>query len=301
MQKSIESVLEYLSDKELQQDISARLSLLETQFNPRVGDGTFNIYKLKGESQLGEPYEYTINFISPHRLKVEELVDTDVKIELEDAKKREEQRTIFGKIFKASEESIIADKYVYSLKVVHPLYYLKTTKRYEIYQDMTAMEIIQQIIKQYAGLLDLEFVSSAPPRKTREYTTQYHQSDLAFIQMLAQEEGVSLTFKGDKLNRDYEEEEKFVVRLENINDTYRPFKRALESNYNLSKRFQATHQEENYYDFKAPSLNYKKSSGATPNKQTWGLQFKHSLSPFYYPSFVPFFSIYKASFFELEW
>ena len=185
----------YLSPKELQQNISARLTLLETNLHTRVKDGTFNIYKLKGKSSLGEPYSYTISFISPHRLKVEELVDTDVKIELSDDKDRSENRVILGKVFKASEESIIADKYIYSLKVVHPLYYLKTTKRYEIYQDMSAMEIIQQIIQQYAGLLDLDFKSPAPPRKKREYTTQYHQSDLAFIQMLAQEEGVTLNLQ----------------------------------------------------------------------------------------------------------
>jgi type VI secretion system Vgr family protein len=263
MQKTIENVLEYLSEKELQQDISARLSLLETQTHSRTSDGTFNIYKLSGESQLGEPYEYNINFISPHKLNVEELVDTDVKIELQDAKDKDDHRVIFGKVFKASEESIIADKYVYNLKVVHPLYYLKTTKRYEIYQDMSAMEIISQIVKQYAGLLDLHFISSAPPRKTREYTTQYQQSDLEFIQMLCQEEGVTLNLQGDKLNKDWQEDEKFVVRLENINDTYRPLKRPLESYYNLSKTFQATHQEEDYYDFKAPSHEYAKTSGAT--------------------------------------
>jgi len=234
-----------LKEKDLQA-IKARLSLLETQFNPRVGDGTFNIYKLKGKSQLGEPYEYNITFISPHRLKVEELVDTDVKIELEDELQRNQHRRIFGKVFQAKEESIVADKYLYSLKVVHPLYYLKTTKRYEIYQDMSAMEIIQQIIKYYAGVLDLDFVSLAPPRKKREYTTQYYQSDLEFIQMLCQEEGVTLNLQGDKLNKERETEEKFVVRLENINDTYTPFSVTLNGHFNLSKEFQATHQEENY-------------------------------------------------------
>jgi hypothetical protein len=49
MQKSIESLLEYLSEKELQQDISARLTLLETHVHSRTKDGTFNIYRLKGK------------------------------------------------------------------------------------------------------------------------------------------------------------------------------------------------------------------------------------------------------------
>ena len=259
--------LSNLKEKDLQQ-IKARLSLLETEFNRRVGDGTFNIYKLEGQSQLGEPYEYEISFITPYKLQVESLVDTDVKIELQDELKQDAHREIYGKIFKAKEESIIADKYVYNIKVVHPLYYLKTTKRYEIYQDMSAMEIIQEIVKKYAGLLDLDFISLALPRKKREYTTQYQQSDLEFIQMLCQEEGVTLNLQGDKLNRDREPEEKFVVRLENINDTFTPFGKTLNGHYNLSKTFKATHQEEDYYDFKAPSNEYAKTAGATPLSQT---------------------------------
>jgi len=260
----------YISDlksKNLQQ-IKARLTLLETEVNSRVSDGTFNIYKLKGRSELGQPYEYDIMFISPQRLKIEELVDTAVQIHLEDTLTRNQEREIYGRVFYAKEESLIADKYVYALKVVHPLYYLKTTKRYEIYQDLSAMEIIKQIINHYAGLLDLAFISTAPPRKKREYTTQYHQSDLEFIQMLCGEEGVTLNLQGDKLDRARQREEKFVVRLENISDTYTPFSKTLNGHYNLSKVFRATHQEEDYYDFKAPSHNYSKRAGAKIEKQT---------------------------------
>jgi len=39
-----------------------------------VGDGTFNIYRLNGKSELGQPYEYDITFISPHRLEEEEFL-----------------------------------------------------------------------------------------------------------------------------------------------------------------------------------------------------------------------------------
>jgi len=251
------------------QEIIARLKLLETQAHQSIKDGSFNIYKLEGESSLGEPYEYSIDFISPKRLKVEELVDTDVQISLSDQLNKNEEREIFGKVFQAKEESIIADKYVYKLKVVHPLYYLNTTKRYEIYQELSSMEIIKQIIQQYAGLLDLDFLSLAPPRKKREYTTQYEQSDLAFIQMLCQEEGVTLNLQGDKVNRHWEKEEKFVVKLENINDTYRAFKEPLESYFNRSKTFRATHQEEDYYDFKAASHNHSKRAGSTVEQQSY--------------------------------
>jgi len=227
-----------------------------------VSDGTYNIYTLQGESELGRPYEYTITFISPVVLKVEDLVDTNVHIMLEDEKRSSEHRDIYGKVFEASEESIIADKYVYKLHVVHPLYYLGETKRYEIYQDMSVVEIINKVIKSYAGLLDLKFNPKVIPKPIREYTTQYHQSDLEFIQMLCQEEGVTLNLPSNASS--------FKVMMENINDTYIPFGGKLECDYNLSKSFKVSHMQEDYYDFKAPSLDYSTVKGEKAISQTFG-------------------------------
>jgi len=54
----------------------------------------------------------------------------------------------------------------------------------------------------------------------------------------------------------------------------------------------------NYVDFYS-FLAYIWLKLQTP-AQTWGLQFKHSLSHIYYLIFVPLFLIDKASSFELE-
>jgi len=156
------------------QKIKARLTLLDMAAHGVVSDGTYNIYTLTGESELGKPYEYTITFISPNVLKVEDLVDTNVHILLEDERRGVEHRDIYGKVFQATEESLIADKYVYKLHVVHPLYYLGETKRYEIYQDMPVVDIIGKVVRFYAGLLNLEYNPKVIPRPKREYTTQYH-------------------------------------------------------------------------------------------------------------------------------
>ena len=181
------------------QKIKARLTLFDMPSHGIISDGTYNIYTLHGESELGKPYEYNISFISPVVLKVEDMVDTNVHILLEDELDRSEHRDIYGKVFQAKEESLIADKYVYKLHVVHPLYYLGETKRYEIYQDMSVVDIIGKVIQSYAGLLNLEYNPKVILKPKREYTTQYHQSDLEFIQMLCQEEGVTLNLPGNAL------------------------------------------------------------------------------------------------------
>ena len=165
------------------QKIKARLTLLNVAPHSIIKDGTYNIYTLNGDSSLGKPYEFEISFVSPTSLRVEEMVDTDVHILLEDEKNSIEKKEIYGKVFFAKEESKIDRKFVYKLKVVHPLFYLGTTKRYEIYQEMTVVDIISKIVLSYAGLLNLVFTPHTPPPPKREYTTQYEQSDLEFIQM----------------------------------------------------------------------------------------------------------------------
>ena len=125
------------------QKIKARLTLLDMPAHGVISDGTYNIYTLQGESELGKPYEYTISFISPNVLDVEAMVDTNVHILLEDERRPAypkgisslrsgQHRDIYGKVFQATEESLIADKYVYKLHVVHPLYYLGETRRYDV-------------------------------------------------------------------------------------------------------------------------------------------------------------------------
>ena len=243
------------------QKIKARLKLLESKPHPKVLDGTYNIYTLKGESALGQPYWYDISFISPRRIKVEEIVDTDVYVLLQDEKNEKENKKIYGKIFKVLEEGIIANKYMYNVKLVSPFYYLGETKRYEIYQEMNVIDIISKIISNYASLLNISIKANIPPSQKREYTTQYHQSDLEFIQMLCQEEGITLNIQG--------ESDSFVMSLDNINDSYTPFEEShLECHFNLSKAFTVTHTEQDYYDFKVPSQEYKKTAGEKPLTQT---------------------------------
>lgn len=244
------------------QKIKARLMLKDMSPHGLIGDGSYNIYTLTGESEIGKPYEYEVSFVSPKKLVIEEMVDTDVDILLEDERIASEKRVICGKIYKASEENVIDRKHVYRIKVVHPLYYLGETKRYEIYQDKTVVDIIRQVVTSYAGLLDLKFLMKVAPGPKREYTTQYHQSDLEFIQMLCHEEGISLNLPGDKRG--------FDVCVENINDTYVLLGAPLECHFNISKEFKVSHFEEDYYDFKTPSQEYSHAKGDKALSQSLG-------------------------------
>jgi type VI secretion system secreted protein VgrG len=246
----------------LLQKIKPRLTLLNAKPNHTATDSTYSIYKLSGKSQLGQPYTYKVTFTSLDKLEVEALVDTDVKLLLQDEKDFAKKREIYGKIYQAKEDDKVADKYLYTLTVVHPLYYLGLNQRYEIFQEKNAYEIIQEILGRYKALLQIDFHTNIAPHTfiKREYTTQYKQSDLAFIQMLCEQEGVTLWMQSDSTP--------YNVRLAQINETYNKLNEELRCNFTNSKTFAPTYAVEDYYDFRMPSKEYLSTTGQTSLSQS---------------------------------
>lgn len=166
-----------------------------------------------GESSVNKPYIFNLVFVSDEYIEVEDIVDTDVEIKLRDDVNPLVKKTIYGKIFKAKEDSIVARKYLYEVQIVSPLYYLSLNNRYEIFHEKKTSDIITEIINRYAQILNLKIdvkidLLQAP---IREYTTQYNQSDLKFIQMLCEEEGYSLII-------DYSSNDPYTITLCELNE-----------------------------------------------------------------------------------
>ncbi|MEJ2373675.1 MAG: type VI secretion system tip protein VgrG, partial [Sulfurimonas sp.] len=82
-----------------------------------LSNESFNVYRLDGTSEVGKPYEFELSFVSLHSINIEEIVDTDVKITISDENSFQE-KVIYAKIYKATEDSVVASKYMYKLHVV---------------------------------------------------------------------------------------------------------------------------------------------------------------------------------------
>ena len=249
-------------EKELLQKIKPRLTLLDAKPNPEVNDGTYSIYRLEGEHELGKPYMYEVTFSSLHPLEVHDLADTDVKVLLQDEINPSNKREIYGKVYRTKADDKVGDKFLYTLTVVHPMFYLGLNQRYEIFQDMTPIDIITKLLGRYAGLLNIAFSSNIPPSSTmvREYTTQYKQSDLEFVQMLCEQEGVTLRMESGAIP--------YPVKLTHINEAYTKLPQEHWCNYTASKNFAVTNTQKDYYDFEKPSMEYKTVMGAAPLSQS---------------------------------
>ena len=79
---SISSLLKPLR-AEVNQEITCRLNLLNYKSNNVFGvsDGNYSVYSLNGQSSISNPYIFDLLFISDSFIHVEDIVDTDVKIE----------------------------------------------------------------------------------------------------------------------------------------------------------------------------------------------------------------------------
>ena len=84
----------------------------------------------------------------------------------------------------------------YSLEMVPWLWFLRHNTDCQIFQEMTAPDIIKQIFQEL-GYNDFrqELTESYP---TREYCVQYRESDFNFVTRLMEEEGIFFYFEHTK-------------------------------------------------------------------------------------------------------
>lgn len=265
IEKLEDSISKAIDLKELRsqinQDITARLKLINYKPNEILGlgilDGSFSVYRLEGISGVNKPYEFEITFVSDDFISIEDIVDTNIELKLTDEINPLVKKSIFGKIFKAEEDSIVSRKHLYKIHVVSPMHYMGLNNRYEIHHDKKTSDIIIEIVNRYASLLNVNIdvkldLVKAP---VREYTTQYNQSDLDFILMLCQEEGYSLII-------DYSSNDPYSITLCELNEHANVSSFSSTCNFNHAKEFKASNHIEDFYDKDKPSLEYKTQNGA---------------------------------------
>ncbi|QEE31902.1 type VI secretion system Vgr family protein [Malaciobacter canalis] len=257
MSKIIENISKTLR-KEITQSIKSRIKLLNYRSDlPDILNESLSVYKLNGYSKVNKPYEFEVIFVSEEFIQIEDIVDTDVELIIQDEVNPLDKKTIFGKVYEASEDSVVAKKHLYKIKIVSPLYYLGLNNRYEIYHERKVSTLFSEIINRYNQLLNINVDVKIDIKNevTREYITQYNQSDLEFLTMLCEEEGYSFIVE-------YSSNNPYNIVLCNLNEHAIINSYSAVSQFNHSKKFTASNIIEDYYDKNRPSLEYKVQTGA---------------------------------------
>ncbi|WP_300042626.1 type VI secretion system tip protein TssI/VgrG [uncultured Paracoccus sp.] len=151
---------------------------------------------MRGHDALSRCFEFDITAISGSAdIVANDLLGEEVTLALStDPDNPDQQRYFHGIVDKfrfagADDEG----HWLYHLVLRPRLWLLDKASDNRIFQELTVLEIVSQVLDQH-GISDYEWnLNSAPPM--REYCVQYGESDLDFVQRLLQHEGIFYFFR----------------------------------------------------------------------------------------------------------
>ena len=165
-----------------------------TQMSIDVGDEQVVLQRIESEERLGRPFLVQATIISPLELDLYPHLGKPAGLAvLEDG---ELLRRFHGLVTAGEYVEEKPDGHHYRLRIEPWTYYLAQNRQMAIFQDKTAVEIIQEVIEG-AGIQDVDYTRLAKPRITRGYTVQYRESDFDFVSRLMEEEGIYYFFRHD--------------------------------------------------------------------------------------------------------
>lgn len=178
---------------------SARL--IRLRFTEGSGfDGDVLIaHRLHGEEALSQGYRYTLDCLSiDAHLELKRLLGQPVEIGLRLADGGE--RLCCGLVLRAEQSGADGGFARYRLTVQPALASLQHRRNSRVFQDKTVPEIVATVLDEHMATT-VAFTRSFgyqlqldQPYPRRSYTLQYRESDLAFIERLLSEEGISYRY-----------------------------------------------------------------------------------------------------------
>ena len=167
-----------------------RLGRLTTE----LGQDDLALLRFDGSDHLNELFEYRVEALAIRDdLDFDALVGTHATVEIE---AHEVMRPFDGIVTSARWAGVGENGHRYDL-TLRPWFWLAGRRRNQrIFHEKTVIEILQELLSDYAGLGDpaLE-ISLSKDYPTLEYTVQYRESDLDFARRQMERHGISFHFK----------------------------------------------------------------------------------------------------------
>ncbi|MCX4246559.1 type VI secretion system Vgr family protein [Paraliomyxa miuraensis] len=162
---------------------------------PSVDTAEWLVSGMVFSERFNEPYMIRLQLVT-HDLTAEPavLLGTSVTITVE---RGAQCRDLCGIVYSVEDGSIDHDDMITTIVVVPALLALGQRKTSRIFQDMTVPQILQEVLDEglspYERTADQSFLSGEYP--PQEYTVQYRETDLAFVERLMEENGIGYYFE----------------------------------------------------------------------------------------------------------
>ena len=163
----------------------------ELEFISPLGKDALLLHHFRAEEELGRLYNFELTLRSNQEdIDFESLLGQNISVRLDVSGNKERYFNGYVTEFSQGEN---AEGFATYFATMSPwLWFLKQTKDCRIFQEQTAVNIIESVFRDN-GYTDYELRLSNDFRN-REYTVQYRESDFNFVSRLMEEEGIYYFF-----------------------------------------------------------------------------------------------------------
>lgn len=156
------------------------------------GQTPFRVLSFEGTEVLDQPYEIEVELVAESSdIALEEYLHKPAYLAFDD-----QGNGIHGYVMSFGVGKVGKRFTHYHLTLEPRLAYLHYATHQRIFQNLTVPNIIAQVLERQGILSDAyRFIETRIPLPVRDYCVQYKETDLAFIQRLCADEGLTFSFR----------------------------------------------------------------------------------------------------------
>lgn len=182
--------------------IGERLEVARFHFRAINGpDPDWHVRRVKLSEAISQPYELVLDIMTEDvTAATDELLGADIEFEVE---RNHVVHTVYGVIHRVDYVGITSDKLLVRVYIAPALRLLSAQINTRIFQDLTVLEIVEQVLtpglQLYGRTYDAGANKIADPDAypKHDYCVQYNESDFEFVSRLLEEEGIAYFFEPD--------------------------------------------------------------------------------------------------------
>ncbi len=164
-----------------------------------LGKDKLLLASISGAEYISSLFEYELELLSEdHGIDAKKIVGKSITAVVQDKM----SRSFDGYVIRMSRGDVLdtgKDKHLrqYRMTIVPWLWFLSRRVNCRIFQEMTAVEVIEEIFKDHKVIAKFQKKLKTNYKK-REYCVQFNESDLEFVTRLLEEEGIAYYFQHEK-------------------------------------------------------------------------------------------------------